>query len=341
VHNTITPTVSEIYDYDTLDRTTKITTCSTPVRTSLCGSSKYFYDENDNLESIFYPSGLKVNYEYNSVNQVDRVYNFYDSEINNIFYYYGSDHRAGLLRQYRRLNGDVVNFDYNGRRKPGRIQSDAVILAYYYDSRGNQTRYVRSGWAANATYGYDELNRIRTFNGPWGSGEYYYGYGSDNRVLKSIRSSQSPWNYTIKYVYDTSKNSIDYFTKSYPGGSNPPVDISFENGNMTAMGNKSFIYDQFHMVKEVKINDNKIAEYGYNANNIRAYKKYNDNPGDITLYYRDSSGKILSELNAHGSAIFDYIYLNNRLIAKVKGFKPPAPNHGPVIAPVIFLLRGH
>jgi YD repeat-containing protein len=48
-------------------------------------------------------------------------------------------------------------------------------LAYTYDTRGNLISLSNNlDPTRNQSFGYDKLNRLITFNGPWGTGSYTY-----------------------------------------------------------------------------------------------------------------------------------------------------------------------
>jgi hypothetical protein len=56
-----------------------------------------------------------------------------------------------------------------------------------------------------------------------------------------------------------------------------------------------------------------------------------------TLYYYDQAGKILSEFDDRDNLMYDYVYLDGKLVAKISGSKSVA-NNNVSIPPLIFLL---
>ena len=103
----------------------------------------------------------------------------------------------------------------------------------------------------------------------------------------------------------------------------------YNGPNITSSGNRSFLYDPFNNMVQVKQGTATIADYLYDAGNRRVFK----NAGNEKIFYHYGQGdQVLSELDGNGSSLFDYIYLGNTLVAKSSG------RSGAVIAPWLILL---
>ena len=86
-----------------------------------------------------------------------------------------------------------------------------------------------------------------------------------------------------------------------------------ENGNMTADGNNTYIYNANNQLIKV-INGTVKGEYVYNGKAQRI-KKTAD--GKTTLYHYDLAGNLIEETMGDGTLIADYIYAGSYRIAMV------------------------
>ncbi len=283
------PYSSATHDYDASNR---LRSTQTTLR-GITGTVAYHYDGNDNLTSITYPDSTTVNYAYNGLNQATSVTGF-GGDIHNIAYY-TSGPELGLLRQYIRSNGQMVSFAYDNRRRPAGSTYPETQLGYAFNVRGNlKNLYNYQARAKDASFDYDKLNRLTSFNGPWGLGQYQYNSSGD-RIQKKIGSTSSSYAYTNHLL----------------SGSN----YAFNgDGDMTQYGETTFEYDGFHHMTKASRSGTVLATYGYDGGKQRIYKIAGD---ATTLYFRDAKGNTLSELTGVGVPLDNFIYLGDRLIAKV------------------------
>ncbi len=326
-----------IYGYDESSRLTSIDTCiNFHPGGPTCKASSFAYDNNDNLRFLTYPSGMVVEYKYNALNQVTDVILHGKTGGLKEIRYFTTGSSIGLLKNYKRHNGKMVSFTYDSRRRQDKMNYPGLTLDYDFNVRNNLFRYTRTPWSQpstfTATYTYDSLNRIRHYNGPWGSGEYIYYPFTDNRKSRSMGNGFQAASYTY------SGNTLSQY-KTYLNGAWHQKAIDFDSsGDMTVYGDLTFDYDPFHMATEVKKNSATIAEYGYDANDQRVFKKAGGFLDSNVLYYHDGKGRILSEFDDLDRLIYDYVYLGDTLVAKVgygSGWHTP-PNM--VLPPIIFLL---
>lgn len=84
-------------------------------------------------------------------------------------------------------------------------------------------------------------------------------------------------------------------------------------GNVTSDGTHTYTYDGESRV--VSIDGGATAQMSYDIRNCR-YKKVT---GTGTTYYIWETGHVIAEYDGTGSVIADYVYANNRMIAKVSG----------------------
>lgn len=274
----------------------------------------YDYDANDNLEYITYPSGAtrKVHYTYDGNNQAETVTAFGNNVVNDISYY-TSVPNIGLPHVYTYANGHAVTFSYNSRNMTLDITAgtNALHMGYLYDDpRGNTTTITNYlNHAEDKTLTYDELNRLRTLNYPWGN----YTYDSlGNRQTKTFGSNSTTYIYTSNRL--TAATSGE--TYRYANGDG---DLTSINGNAW-----SFFYDQLHNMVQFKQKGTPVADYTYDGDGMRIAKVAG---GKTIIYHYDQSGKVLSENDEKNNLLADYVYLHGKLIAKISPSKPASPTN--------------
>ncbi len=302
------PYATVTYRYDPADRMLDATT-TTLGRNGLL---KFTYDGNDNLKTIRYPSGKLVNYNYNGLNQVTGISGFGGtvSEVK----YITSNTGRGLMRSYRFGNGQKTTLYYNYRRAMTRTLAGALNLGFGYDSRGNMTVLKNHlDQTKNKTFSYNNVDRLKTFDGPWGAGRFdYYADGDRYRKVKGITTTS----------YGFSSNRMSAATGST---------YSYNNdGDMTRAGSVYFDYTPFHWMWRVRANNSTLASFGYDANGNRVYKKVGSN---TEIFLRGPDGNILADLDGSGRSKREYIYLNGKMVAKVG-----QPDRSGSVAPWLLLL---
>ena len=290
----------------------------TRATTSTLGITKsldFTWDGNDNLKTIHYPSGNTVAYAYNNLNQVTGITGFGGSitSIN----YYNSAPLTGLLHSYHFGNGQTTTLSYNNRRAMTRTAAGAMNLGFQYgDYRGNMTRlidYLDQG--KNKTFNYDNLSRLRVFNGPWGNGRFDY-YPNGNRVRK-IKGGTITYGYNANRVSSAGATSYSYNS----------------DGDMTRSGSLYFDYTPFHRMWRVRKSGQTLATLGYDGNGNRIYKK----AGSMTeIFLRGPGNNILADLDGSGQSKMNYLFLNDKLVAKFG-----RPDRSGIVAPWLILLLGN
>lgn len=166
----------------------------------------------------------------------------------------------------------------------------------YIDRRGNMTGLTNYlDRAKDKTFDYDNLSRLRIHSGAWGNGSFTY-YSDGNRWLKTR-------NGTTTYSYHLNRLNL-------AAGTSYGYDLA---GNMTSAGNFSYAHTPFDRMNQIKENNTVILTSGFDGNGNRVYKTANSK---TTLYLRDFSGRVLSEMDSSGTFYDDYIYLGSTLVAK-------------------------
>ncbi len=295
------PGGSASFVYDTANRLTQ-------KNETISGKSyinKYSYDNNDNVQTITYPSNRLVTYGYNGNNQITSITGFggkvldfvYDKEFLKSFAYYNGSNVKTI----------TTNLTYNSRFLPDtNIAGSAVSLKYGYDTRGNTTSIINNiSSSKNQTLGYDDLSRLTSFAGAWGSGSYTYdSYGS--RKSKTVAGTASS-TYSLINNRLSSVTGGEAATYTYNG--NGALNGGTWNGSNYTLG-----YDAFDNLANYKAGSTTLANYAYDGDGMRVLKSAG---GVSTVYHYGRSNQMLSETKSDGNLIAEYIYMNGKLAVRI------------------------
>ena len=263
-------------------------------------SLQYSYDTANRLETISYPSGALVRYDYDSAGQVSQV----TLERN------GSSVPLASNIDYEAF-GDITNLLYGNTLTLSQSRDSAyrpltqsilsVIELNYtlYDENGNLTQRDDAIARTNSLFGFDAHNRLNMASDEFSVRSYEYDK-NDNRTKlteDAVSSSSS---------YDPASNRL-----SMRGVDNAVLD---SNGNMLDLGDRSYSYSKHNRLFEVFDNGVLKATYQYNGLGQRINKTLADGAGKYFIY--DTDGKLMTETDINGNVLFEYIYLNGQLLAK-------------------------
>ncbi|MCK4249975.1 RHS repeat-associated core domain-containing protein [candidate division WOR-3 bacterium] len=345
------------YTYDNADNLTVVTTPSNTMNftydavnrvenktLNIDGNSftlNFAYDGRGNITRINYPDNQYVDYTYNNENRILTVPGYINS---NITY-----HPSGGKQSYSTTNGLITTIQYNNRYRIQRITVGNTLISpkvdfvvprgifdegYQYDYIGNLltvTDYTNS--SNNRTFTYDNIDRLKTFNGPWGNGTYNYAsnYPIGRRYQEIIGSN------TTTYYYSGTTHRL-----SYTSGANNLIFNYDNNGNTETINidgstvdvTKTFRYDYknkpdsihvqyesgpMHWYKEL------IATYNGMGDRVKIRKNIplpGDGPRtyDTFCYATSPTGEVLYEkrISFGNEYTTKYIYLNGKLLCKVK-----------------------
>ncbi len=105
------------------------------------------------------------------------------------------------------------------------------------------------------------------------------------------------------------------------------------DGDMTRMGNIYLDHNAFHRLWRIRQDGRILATLGYDGNGHRIYKKAGSG---TEIFLRGPDNSILADLDGSGRSRREYIFLNNRLVAKVG-----QPDRKGSVAPWLLLLLGN
>ncbi|ODN41414.1 RHS repeat-associated core domain-containing protein [Piscirickettsia litoralis] len=255
----------------------------------------YDYNIAQRLQSITYPSGKKVTFSYDNDGRVNTVKLDETAIATNIKYL-----PFGPMNSMKLGNGATLSREYNlNYQLTHQAVNNSSDDSYIYDASGSITEFKNNLTPTeNKTYSYDATDR-----------------------LTSVKSQLE----TINYTYDANGNRLTEASSSkgqsnnqYNSKNNQLVNSASKTvthdavGNITALGDEAFTYDDQKHLLSVSKAGKPLASYSYNGLGQRISKKYGSNEA---YYIYDLNGKLI-EINDNGK-ITDFIYLNNEPLAEV------------------------
>ncbi|MDP2714944.1 RHS repeat-associated core domain-containing protein [Rheinheimera sp.] len=248
------------------------------------------YNTLGQVSSVVYPSGNSVSYAPNALGQPTRAGDYAIS---------ASYYPNGQLKGFTYGNGLSFSQLLDSQQRPEyqtvkRSSSNVLNHRYQYDNNHNiDTISDLITPAKNISLTYDDLDRLDTATGFWGSGSF--DYDSVGNITQKTLGNQS-----LTYAYNTSNRLT---------GISGAVSRTFaydSRGNVTNNGQRAF---SFNLANQLITSGTNSYQYdGYN----RRVKKVSNGKTQYSLY--NAAGQLLMTDGDKG--LTEYIYLGNKLIAK-------------------------
>ena len=256
----------------------------------------YNYDDNDQLYSIRYPSNKVVTYAPDALGRPTQVGPY----ITNVTF-----HPSGTPQQLIYANGVVTDMALNPRLLPENMYTRGAMavhnFVYGYDSAGNLLSVNDSvDPSNNRSLSYDGADRLKTVNGPWGSGGISYNASGDI-------ASQFFGGFSLTYGYDASRKLANVT------GSKPYTFTYDSYGNVTNNGYSTFSYDALLNLRCVNCGASSQTQHEYDGNGMRVSSREAQGPLLYSLYA--ANGDLLMEYESTGSLLREYAYLNGKQIS--------------------------
>lgn len=256
----------------------------------------YGLDNLDQLSSITYPSGRLVDYGTNALGWQTQATPYVNAV---------THHPSGAIDTMTYANGMVAQQTLDSRLRPdtlitGNGQVDFVDLDLGYDLAGNVNSVVdNAGSLHDRTIGYDNVNRMTSATGSWGTEAITYD-GRGNILTRDRNGSLQ------EYYYNSDKMTYRVFPSFY-------YTITHDaRGNMTSDGPNIMVYDGAGNLASID-SGSSVIDYTYDGANTRVSRT---SPTDATHTLYTMMGDLLGEYDV-SAGFREYIYVNSQVAAKV------------------------
>jgi RHS repeat-associated protein len=266
----------------------------------------YRYNENREINQVEYKAlGKRIYYDRNATGKVNKIYVDPDQVIiaDNIEY-----KPFGPLQSLTLGNGITITDSYN---QLYRLTNSTAGSIYdrdyqYYPTGHVQTITDNINPSASQNFTYDNLGRLETAQGIYGS--YAWSYDDVGNRMSEILDSA-----TTSYSYVPGTNQLNQVQGT------ATTDYLYDYvGNMTNMGDTVLNWDQNNHLQSAVENGITLGEYGYDDNNKRTISKVN---GQRLFFNYDQAGNLLQEIGGirRSDVVSEYIYLDGIRLAQIVG----------------------
>lgn len=274
----------------------------------------YTYDPAGNTLTETYPSGRIVTYARDSLGRVSGVTTKQNSGSSAVTVASGVTYKPfGPLAGFTFGNGAVLTRTYDQDYQLTDIDAAAGTtvqdLTNGYDPAGNITSITDHLTSARTqTVTYDNLNRVATAGGVYGSQGYTYD-GVGNRLTRVIGGT------TDTYAYSPTANRVSTVTT----GANVRSLTYAASGQVSGDVRDSahtygFTINNNGRNAAASLNSSGVGAYLYNAFEQRVQKTAS---GTVTQFVYDSAGHLIAEANGSGVAQKEYIWIDDLPVAMV------------------------
>ena len=308
------------YDYDDNDNLS--------TETIDIGSSQYLidytYDSNDIVNTLTYPTGRAVNYAADAFGRPSQVAPY----VTSIDYY-----PSGQIQQFVYANGQTTEIALNDRLWVERIHTsgntEATDLTYQYDPIGNIESIVDAVDPFNSrTLTYDNMNRLFTADGSWGTGAFSYS-GRGDLLTMDIGSATMDYDYSSQRLSNVLHGSGVRNVYGYDVYGNVQNDTILDVFGQPLVVNTYSYDDAGNLRTAVKSQGGAdlTHSYGYDGDGKRVTKSTPDK--DIDYVYA-VNGNLLGEYEPAAGTQFgkENFYLGFQLVVNLQENQLPIANAG-------------
>jgi RHS repeat-associated protein len=286
--------------------------------------STYQYDAFGSLISETYPSGRKVNYEFNQDGEIARIGGTKGTQ-NTLYANAISYNSAGAMERLRLGNGKWETAKYNERLQVTQIglgssatDTSLLKLEFGYGNNTQNNGSMRSQKISfsgltqpfEQTYVYDDLNRLQSAietvnNGTTTTWKQTFSYDrfGNRRIDAANTTTIGVSNKVTNPLINTSDNRLK---KDQDNDNITDYDYD-KTGNLTQDSEgKQFLYDAENHQKEVFANGVSKGKYLYDGEGRRV-KKISDL--ETTIFVYNGGGQLVAEYSTQQSSTPQVSYL--------------------------------
>lgn len=299
------------YGYDQAGRLLNKTQTTTAGGATFSRTVGYAYRADGKLQSLTYPSGNRIDYDYDANGRVLRMtLNAPTGEVkvlvDNIQYA-----PFGAVQSWQWGGGGTVarTFDLDGRIATYPMGSH-LTRTLTYDAASRITAMTHTGDASASAYdqsfGYDALHRLVSYSAAATSQSYSYD-ANGNRTQVTFGAN------TYANTISTTSNRLSSTTGPAPAKVN-----NFDAaGNLTGDGTLIYSYGNRGRMTSAT-NAGVTTTYLYNGLGERVSKAGGYVPTGTNFYMYDGAGLLLGEYDAASATIEETVYLEGMPVAVLK-----------------------
>jgi RHS repeat-associated protein len=279
----------------------------------------YSYDPANRLTEIIYPSGRYVDYTYDSSGYLTTVTTKPSSGGSVTTLASSITHKPfGPISGFTYGNSEAQTRSYDNNyweTALNTVYSGTYVqeLSFGQDYAGNLTSITDTlDSTRNESFGVDDLNRLHTASGKYGS--YTYTYDNNSNLATKYDGTTT---YTTTKV--SSSNLPDHLTD----GTSTRHFTWTANGNM-ASDDRTFVgggsmadtYGGRNLLESMTVNSQSIT-YKLNAFGQRVSEAFS---GSTTHYIHDVRGNVIAEADGStGTTTTEYVWMEGELLAQIDG----------------------
>lgn len=336
-----------IYTYDVTGRLlTKTQVTTGNGASNVSRQVGYAYDNTGQLLSLTYPSGNRINYEYDAAGRVRRLVlnpatpnGGTDVSVSTVMLDQISYAPFGSAQSWvwgnsteAAPNAYARTFDLDGRvftYPLGNVNvlSQNILRTIAYDAASRITAYTHTGSSNAAIYdqgfSYDGLGRLISYVNATGTQSYAYD-ASGNRTRLSIGANTFPASIA------TASNRLSATSGPVPAKTN-----QFDSaGNLISDGTTSFTYsDRGRLQSATK--SGTTTTYRYNGLGQRVSKEGSSVASGRNEYVYDEAGHLLGEYDANASVLQETVWLGEIPVGVLKTVTTGAPDS---VTPAVYYV---
>lgn len=286
------------YQYDALDRVTRVTDPTGNVTETLCdGDGKVKQVNGYYLKSDGVTYDSRMGMSVKAYDAADRLVSDTDIYGNVTQYAYDA---AGNLIQSTDPNGHVINYEYDAmNRKTAVIDANGFKSQIVYDLAGRPVKAINPLGKTVKT-DYDALGRPTTMTSAMG-GQTKYTYDGNGNVLTMVDANANaglqPRNSYGATVY-----------KQYDELNRVKLEVDALNGQT------KYTYDLLGNITSITDAENRTTWFDYDdlGRLVKVYDPLTETPTDkVTTFTYDEAGNVLTRTNRSGAqAVYTHDFLN-------------------------------
>jgi RHS repeat-associated protein len=279
----------------------------------------YSHDLANRITEIIYPSGRYVDFTYDSSGYLTTV-TTKPSSMGSVTTLASSiTHKPfGPIASFTYGNSEAQTRSYDNNYWPtalSTVHSGTYVqeLSFGEDYAGNITSITDTlDSTRNESFGVDDLNRLHTASGKYGSRTYTYDNNSSRATKYDGTTTWTTTNVSSSNLPDniTDGTNTRHFTWTANG------DMATDDRVFVGGGAAAFTYGGRNLLESMTVNSQGIT-YKLNGLGQRVSEAFS---GSTTHYIHDIRGNVIAEADgSSGTTTMEYVWMEGELLAQIDG----------------------